>query len=95
MPQWTEKTFDATGELLEISWQLRDLASAMGRCGMSNAANELYDAAARIKAAQEQIRGAVGQECYDSFRRAEESSAAMLEAVLVGAERLNERLKSE
>lgn len=80
MPQWTEKTFDATGELLDISWQLGDLASAMHRCGISAVASELYEIAERIKSAQEQIKSAVGQECADSFRRAEETSAAMLRA---------------
>lgn len=85
MSNWTGKIFDATGELLEISWQLGDLASAMNRCGMSAAASEIYETAARIKIAQEQIRSAVGQECADSCRRADETSNAMLQAVLIGA----------
>jgi hypothetical protein len=81
---------DAIKQLHDISFGLKDLASAMERTGQIKAAIELRDSAEAINKNTDIISSQVRKDLKEMIDTTNRNSATILEAVLVG-ERLRAR----
>lgn len=83
MPQWLDEINQAGNDIVDAAYAIDSIAIAAERLGL-NVADELHEISRGLLAAQEKVRRAVGKECADSARRAEDASRTMLKAALAG-----------
>lgn len=70
--------YDAMKDLLDETWTLREIAQALFRVGMDRLADEITEAAVRIKAAQEAARTYAGKEANRQLQAGQRSMSEML-----------------
>ncbi len=85
---WIDTVFDATDSIVNAADDLQSMARAMHRLGLPTG-HELSDIAKRLLIDEQAIRQAVAKECGDNTRRAEEATANMVSAMIVGTKLQN------
>lgn len=76
--------FDGLNAIRREAVGVLSLASAFARVGNAGVASELREAAASIQAAHDQIRNAYATEIEINFKRSEQATGTMLEAIFAG-----------